>query len=105
MRDVTRGLRFNQSSLAIDAAIKGHGILLGRNRLIASTLADGRLTLVSHQPYPVPGRYYTVRLRGAEPRPVRTFLNWLGAEVDIENDAYLAETASRSAPAFWMNTT
>jgi DNA-binding transcriptional LysR family regulator len=98
MRDVTRGLRFNQSSLAIDAAIKGHGILLGRNRLIASTLADGRLTLVSHQPYPVPGRYYTVRLRGAEPRPVRTFLNWLGAEVDIENDAHLAKTASRSEP-------
>jgi LysR family glycine cleavage system transcriptional activator len=98
MRDVTRGLRFNQSSLAIDAAIKGHGILLGRNRLIASALTDGRLTLVSNQPYPVPGRYYTVRLRGAESRPVRTFLNWLGAEVDIENDAYLAETASRSAP-------
>jgi LysR family glycine cleavage system transcriptional activator len=98
MRDVTRGLRFNQSSLAIDAAIKGHGILLGRNRLIASTLADGRLTLVSHQPYPVPGRYYTVRLRGAEPRPVRTFLNWLGAEVDIENDAHIAKTASGSPP-------
>ena len=46
------GLRFNQSSLAIDAAIKGHGILLGRNRLIASALADGRLTLVSDRPTP-----------------------------------------------------
>ena len=55
MRDITRGLRFNQSSLAIDAAIKGHEILLGRNRLIASTLADGRLTLVSLGPTQFPG--------------------------------------------------
>jgi LysR family glycine cleavage system transcriptional activator len=97
MRDVTCGLRFNQSSLAIDAAIKRHGILLGRNRLIAAALADRRLTLISDRAYPVPCRYYTVRRRGAESRPVRTFLDWLGAEVNVENDACRVESASRSA--------
>jgi LysR family glycine cleavage system transcriptional activator len=97
MRDVTCGLRFNQSSLAIDAAIKGHGILLGRRRLIAAALADRRLTLISDRAYPVPCRYYTVRQRSAESRPVRTFLDWLGAEVDTENDACRIPSPSRSA--------
>ena len=95
-RDVTSGLRFNQSSLAIYAAIKGHGILLGRNRLIAAALADRRLTLISDRAYPAPCRYYTVRQRGAESRPVRTFLDWLGAEVDVENDAWRVDSESRS---------
>jgi len=98
-RDVSSGLRFNQSSLAIDAAIKGHGILLGRDRLIAAALADRRLTLISDQPYPVPCRYYTVRQRCAESRPVRTFMEWLGAEVDVENEAFSVESAIRSAAA------
>jgi LysR family glycine cleavage system transcriptional activator len=97
MRDVGSGLRFNQSSLAIDAAIKGHGILLGRDRLIAAALADRRLTLISDRAYPVPCRYYTVRQRCAESRPVRTFLEWLGAEVDVENEAFSVESVIRSA--------
>ena len=42
MRDLIRGLRFNQSSLALTRPCRGHGMLLGRNRLIASALADNR---------------------------------------------------------------
>jgi LysR family transcriptional regulator, glycine cleavage system transcriptional activator len=79
------GLRFNQSSLAIEAAVKGHGLLLGRNRLIADALADGRLTLVSDTPYPILCRYYTVRQRAEEPSEVRIFLEWLIAEAAGEN--------------------
>jgi LysR family glycine cleavage system transcriptional activator len=85
-RDVSGGLRFNQSSLAIDAAIKGHGILLGRSRLIASALAERKLTLICDRAYPSPCGYYTVRQRGAESRAVRSFLDWLAGEVQIEND-------------------
>jgi LysR family glycine cleavage system transcriptional activator len=96
-RDVSGGLRFNQSSLAIDAAIKGHGILLGRSRLIAAALADGRLTLLSDQAYPGSCGYYTVRLRGAESRAVRVFLDWLGAEVDLENNESRVERAGSPA--------
>ena len=97
MRDVSCGLRLNQSSLAIDAAVKGHGMLLGRNRLIASTLADGRLTLVSDRPYPVPHRYYTLRQPGAGSKPVRAFLDWLAAEVDLEDGACTLAHGGRSA--------
>jgi LysR family transcriptional regulator, glycine cleavage system transcriptional activator len=96
-RDVNSGLRFNQSSLAIEAAINGHGILLGRNRLIAAALADRRLVPISDRAYPIPCRYYTARQRGAESKPVRTFLDWLRAEVDVENGARLLESANHAA--------
>jgi LysR family transcriptional regulator, glycine cleavage system transcriptional activator len=96
MRDVTCGLRFNQSSLAIEAAIRGHGLLLGRNRLIATALAERRLTILSDRPHPDPLRYYVVRQRGEERRAVRTFLDWLCAEVEAENDFWRAEGPDRS---------
>jgi LysR family transcriptional regulator, glycine cleavage system transcriptional activator len=92
MRDVTCGLRFNQSSLAIEAAIQGHGLLLGRYRLIAAALADRRLTSLSDRPHPDPLRYYVVRQRGEERRAVRTFLDWLSAEVEAENDFWRVES-------------
>jgi LysR family transcriptional regulator, glycine cleavage system transcriptional activator len=69
MRDVTCGLRFNQSSLAIDAAIKRHGILLGRNRLIAAALEDRRLTLLSDRAYPVPLLHRPAARRRVTARP------------------------------------
>jgi LysR family glycine cleavage system transcriptional activator len=84
--DTTSGLHFNQSSLAMEAAMKGHGMLLGRSRLIASALADGRLALVEAS-HPIPGHYYTVRQPGAVSKPVRTFLDWLAGEVAIEDAA------------------
>ena len=84
MRDVGGGLRFNQSSLAIDAAIKGRGLLLGRNRLIAEAVEVGRLVPLSDEPYPTPCRYYTVRARGAEPAAVKAFLQWLNEEVESD---------------------
>jgi LysR family transcriptional regulator, glycine cleavage system transcriptional activator len=96
MRDVTCGLRFNQSSLAIEAAIQGHGLLLGRDRLIAAALADRRLTILSDRPYPESLHYYVVRQRGEERRAVRTFLDWLSAEVEAENDFWRAESLQRS---------
>jgi LysR substrate binding domain len=96
IRDVACGLRFNQSSLAIEAAIQGHGLLLGRYRLIAAALADRRLTILSDRPYPAPLRYYVVRQRGDERRAVRTFLDWLSAEVEAENDFWRVESPQRS---------
>jgi LysR family glycine cleavage system transcriptional activator len=96
MRDVTCGLHFNQSSLAIEAAIQGHGLLLGRDRLIAAALADRRLTILSDRPYPESLHYYVVRQRGEERRAVRTFLDWLSAEVEAENDFWRAESRQRS---------
>lgn len=81
MRDAAGGLRFNQSSLAIEAALEGHGLLLGRCRLIAAALADRRLTILRDTPCPDPlrYRYHVVRQRGEERSAMRAFLDWLGA--------------------------
>ena len=87
MREPIGGLRFNQSSLAIEAAAKGHGVLLGRSRLIGAALADGRLMPATDQAYPIPCHYYTVRQPGAVSKPVGTFMEWLAAEVATEEAA------------------
>ncbi|WP_103872294.1 LysR family transcriptional regulator [Bosea lathyri] len=41
--DATRGPTFSLYSLALDAALSGAGILMGRTSLVAAHLADGRL--------------------------------------------------------------
>ena len=41
--DVSRGLHFDQSITAIQAAINGLGVVLGRSPLVAGELAAGRL--------------------------------------------------------------
>ena len=80
VRDSTSGLRFNQSSLAISAAVEGYGILLGRSRLIAEPLARGDLVQVVPQAYPVPLAYDMALRHGALPQAVLTFLEWLRQE-------------------------
>ena len=92
-RDFAAGLRFNQSSLALEAAIQGHGLLLGRSRLIAGAVADGRLALVSPHAYPASYRYYALRPRGAEPPVAARFLDWLRQEVAAEDRAFRAEAS------------
>ena len=87
VREPIGGLRFNQSSLAIEAAAKGHGVLLGRSRLIGAALADRRLMPATDQAYPIPCHYYTVRQPGAVSKPVKTFMDWLAAEVAGEEAA------------------
>ena len=87
VRDPSGGLRFNQSSLAIEAAVKGHGMLLGRSRLIGSALAERRLLPVTEHAYPVRGHYYTVRQPGASAKPVKIFIDWLAGEVANEDSA------------------
>jgi len=96
-RDVTQGLRFNQSSLAIEAAVRGFGVLLARSRLVAATLADRRLTLLSDRAYPLSYRYYALRPRGAESRLVTQFLDWLAAEIEAENAAWTFDAAASVA--------
>jgi LysR family glycine cleavage system transcriptional activator len=41
--DDVRGIHFQQTSLAIEAAIAGQGIALGESSLVADDLANGRL--------------------------------------------------------------
>ncbi len=79
--DWTRGTQFNDPTLAIQAAIEGQGVALGRSALVQHDLARGRLV----RPFDlsVPGKfsYYVVSTRAAAERPkVSAFRDWLLAE-------------------------
>jgi LysR family glycine cleavage system transcriptional activator len=79
--ETAKGLRFNQSGLAIEAAVEGYGLLLGRSRLIEPFLQDGRLMQVGpayHTLYP----YYVVSSKHVSSAACDTFRDWLHGEVE-----------------------
>jgi LysR family transcriptional regulator, glycine cleavage system transcriptional activator len=78
-----RGLHFSLTSLAIQAAIDGHGVALGDSTLVADDIAAGRLV----QPFSVALKappqlaYYVIApLETTEEPMVRTFRDWVLAE-------------------------
>ena len=73
-----RGLRFNQTSLSIDAALAGQGIALASRFLVASELAAGRL--VQAFPGALPGErdfYLLARRSSQRPAAVTAVRQWL----------------------------
>ncbi len=73
-----RGPRFNNYSIAIQAALDGQGLALGWRRLVAPLLRDGRLVQVT------PGRVtpddvymLLTHERASEDRRVRAFRTWI----------------------------
>ncbi|KGW62547.1 LysR substrate-binding domain-containing protein [Burkholderia pseudomallei] len=64
--DPAKGPRFNQSSLAIDAAIAGHGVALASDQLVARDIEAGRLRRLFDFALPLSVGYYIVR--PSEPR-------------------------------------
>jgi LysR family glycine cleavage system transcriptional activator len=81
--DVTRGLHLNASMLAIQAAIEGQGVALGRSVLVADDLASGRLVRPFAFRFALQFGYYIVHpRRPAQPRAVDAFCAWLEAEAN-----------------------
>jgi LysR family transcriptional regulator, glycine cleavage system transcriptional activator len=77
------GLTFNNLSLALDAAIAGHGVVLAYSNIAAADLAGGRLVRLFSLALPDQFAYYIVTAPGALERPkVRAFRNWLRHEAD-----------------------
>jgi LysR family glycine cleavage system transcriptional activator len=79
--DATRGPRFNQSSLVIEAAVLGRGLALAKTALAARDLRQGRLI----QPFPsevkVDFGYFIVAPRAKLNLPkVSHFIDWLRSE-------------------------
>ncbi|MFV0245843.1 MAG: LysR substrate-binding domain-containing protein [Qingshengfaniella sp.] len=75
--DTTRGLRFNQSGQAVEAAVAGAGVLLGRSLLVDRALKDGRLVAVADS-YPVRTPYYVLSPRTPTSRQtLGAFKDWL----------------------------
>ena len=79
----TRGLHFSQTSLAVQAAIDGHGVALGDSSLVADDIAAGRLV----KPFalslksPTQFAYHLITRKDITGRPMtKAFRNWILAE-------------------------
>jgi LysR family glycine cleavage system transcriptional activator len=79
--DPHRGPTFLSSDHAIQAAIRGEGVVLGRSALVADDLAAGRLVRPFELSLPAGFAYYVVYPPRALKRPsVKAFRDWLTAE-------------------------
>jgi LysR family glycine cleavage system transcriptional activator len=76
------GARFSQADHAIDAAVAGAGVVLGRISLAERDLREGRLVMPYDIALTTEAVYRVVYPEGAEARPqVRTFIEWLDKEM------------------------
>jgi LysR family transcriptional regulator, glycine cleavage system transcriptional activator len=79
--DAERGPIFNQSSMAIDAAVDGQGIALARTALAAWDLCAGRLVRPFALGLKAPYAYWIVCPKSTADLPkIATFRDWLIAE-------------------------
>jgi len=82
--DAGSGLRFDLAATAIEAAIDGSGVALGRTGLVERDLAAGRLVIPFDVRLPTQAAYYLVTpaatLHRADPA---AFRNWLLSEVAV----------------------
>lgn len=80
------GPRFNLSSMAIDAAVQGKGLLLGQRMLIADELKAGRLITPSEISLPLGRAYYLVYPKRTLDNPhARHFIDWLLASNEAQS--------------------
>jgi LysR family glycine cleavage system transcriptional activator len=80
--DATRGPRFNQSSLVLEAAILGHGIALAKSTIAAADLAAGRVVKPFELTLPLEPAYFIVYPESKQVMPkVGLFIRWLKEEV------------------------
>ncbi|MDK3016966.1 transcriptional regulator GcvA [Pseudodonghicola flavimaris] len=76
------GLRFSQADHAIDAAMTGVGVVLGRRALVIKDLAEGRLVAPYGVALTTTAHFRFLCQTGAETRPqIRAFRDWMLHEV------------------------
>ena len=85
--DPTRGPHFTQESMAIQAALDGHGVALVGDKLVADHLEAGRLVCPFRQDMKMPltFSYYLLTPKTKRPK-VEAFRKWLISEA-LESDA------------------
>ena len=88
---VPAGPRFSQADHALDAALAGIGVALGRRALVIKDLADGRLVAPYGTVLKTGARFRFLCQEGAETRtPIDRFKRWMLREID--KTAHLEET-------------
>lgn len=76
-------MRFNQTSLAIEAAIGGQGITLASHAFVSNDIAAGRLVQVFPQQLRLDKAFYLVWPRkGQPPAALQIVRAWLKAQAD-----------------------
>ena len=89
--DGTRGPRFNQSSLVIEAAVGGRGVALAKRALAQADLDAGRLVAPLQIETDVDFAYFVVhpKAKGRLPQ-VKAFVSWVTAEAAAHEAALLS---------------
>src|SRR5215468_3890167 len=95
---VTRGLRFNSSDHALDAASEGAGVLLAHDLLAYDDLRSGRLIIPVALPIASGRAYYVVcpKHRSIVPQ-VQAFRDWIKQEVAALDWAPIGGKATRAS--------
>lgn len=76
------GVRFESAAYAVEAAVQGEGVLLGRSALVSAELAAGRLVRPFDLALKSRWKYYVVYPDGAlRQRKVKAFRDWLFSEM------------------------
>lgn len=84
------GIRFSNADHAIDAAVAGVGVALGRRAIIIKDLREGRLVAPFKVAIEMDARFRFLCLPGTETRPqVAAFRDWFLAE--IEKTAHISD--------------
>src|SRR5918996_5682889 len=79
--DPDRGLKFDHTSLAIQAALNGLGVAMGPGPLVDRDLAAGRLVEPFDLELPSNSAYYFIAPEATADQPkIRAFRDWLGHE-------------------------
>ncbi len=76
-----KGISFNQTSHAIEAAIAGQGIVLANRDFVVRDLAEGRLTQVIQGSLSGPSDFYLVWPRYRKSSALETVIAWMSEEV------------------------
>lgn len=81
--DLSRGPRFSDSNMLLQAAMDGQGVALGRSGIVAEELADGRLIRPFEIERPADYAYHFVCPLDAVDRPrIRALRDWLFGEAE-----------------------
>ena len=90
-----RGLKFNQSSLVIEAAVAGKGVALAKAALALADLESGRLVIPFDLTTPTEFAYYIVHPPSkSSSASVKAFVAWLKEEAAASIDAAQAQEAA-----------
>jgi LysR family glycine cleavage system transcriptional activator len=91
--DTERGPVFDQTALAIDAALAGQGIALARTALASLDLISGRLVRPLKEAVPAEFAYWIAcRKSTADAPKVSQFRSWLIEQVQYDNAALLRKS-------------